>query len=325
MWKDIMVFTELRDGRIHEITYELLNKGREMADKIGWNLSAIYFGEEQTLCEELIYHGADQVYRISDVNFRKFIPQVQTNCLKGVILREKPSVVLFGATRIGRTLASRLAASLRTGLTADCIGLDIDNEGNLIQTRPAFTGNILATILTKTRPQMCTVRYRVFERARRDTSRVGEVIDVDYLSPSSVGMEILERKPLEEVNLPDARIIVSGGRGFRRKEDLKMLKELAELLGGEVGASRPLVDEGWIGREHQVGFSGNTVKPDLYMAFGISGSPQHLAGMRDSKIIVAVNKDPTAPISRFADYYIVADLYEILPRLISKLRELKKT
>lgn len=241
-----------------------------------------------------------------------------------LIKEEKPEFVLIGATHLGRSLAPRIAAALNTGLTADCIDLKLDEEGDLIQVRPAFTGNILAHIKTKTRPVMTTVRYRVFKARERDPNRKGEIIEKEAAVVEDTGTKIIQKVPREAVNISDAEVIVAGGRGLKKPDDLKMLEELSSLLGGVVGASRPLVDEGWISKDHQVGFSGNIVKPKLYMAIGISGSPQHLAGMRDSEIIVAINIDPSAPIFSIADYGIVGDLYEVVPKLIEKIKEIKR-
>ncbi|MEM3134893.1 MAG: electron transfer flavoprotein subunit alpha/FixB family protein, partial [Candidatus Bathyarchaeia archaeon] len=214
----------------------------------------------------------------------------------------------------------RIAAALRTGLTADCVDLDLDDEGNLVQIRPAFSGNIMAQIRTRTRPQMATVRYRMMKPLSRNPNRTGEIVRMETEFLENSGIEILDRVSASGVNLSEADIIVAAGRGLKSPEDLKLIEEVANLLGGVVGASRPLVDAGWIGREHQVGFSGNTVKPKVYIAFGISGSPQHLFGMRDSDIIIAVNKDPSAPIINFSDYYVIGDLYEIIPPLIRELK-----
>jgi electron transfer flavoprotein alpha subunit len=204
-------------------------------------------------------------------------------------------------------------------LTADCIGLEIAGDGALAQVRPAFSGNILADIRTWSRPQMATVRYRVMVSQERDTARRGEIVPCEVaLVPSLI--TILRRESSAGINIAEADIIVSGGRGLKKAEDFGILADLAELLGGVVGSSRPLVDDGWIGKEHQVGFSGSTVKPRLYVACGISGSSQHLAGMRQSDIIVAINTDPSAPIFRVADYGVVADIYDAVPHLIDMLK-----
>ena len=237
-----------------------------------------------------------------------------------LVREEKPEIFLVGATRIGRTLGPRIAAALGTGLTADCVELDTDDRGNLVQIRPAFSGNIMAKIKTKTRPQMATVRYKVMEKRRRDPNRRGEVIKKEVRVIENTGTSILGKIESEEVDITEAEVIVSGGRGLKRPEDFEILEELAGLLGAVVGSSRPLVDDGWISKEHQVGFSGNTVKPKLYIACGISGAPQHLFGMRDADVIIAINKDPSAPIFSVSDYGIVGDLYEILPALVKEIK-----
>jgi electron transfer flavoprotein alpha subunit len=218
---------------------------------------------------------------------------------------EKPEIFLIGATRIGRTLAPRIAAALRTGLTADCVDLNMDKNGNLIQTRPAFSGNIMAQIKTKTRPQ---------DRKGVVTKKKPEIIE-------DTRMRILEKVKADEVNLSEAEVIISGGRGLKKPGDFRILGELAEVIGGVIGSSRPLVDAGWVSKDHQIGFSGNTAKPKVYIACGISGAPQHLFGMRDSDIIIAINIDPSAPIFSISDYGVVGDLYEILPMLICELKK----
>lgn len=319
-YKGLMVFAEQREGRIHPVSYELLGKGREITDRLGVELSSVLLGHQmEEEAKELIYYGADKVFFYEHPAFKDFD---LLNCKHNIVrlVREvKPEIFLFGATRLGRSLGPRVAVALDTGLTADCTGLDLDEDGNLIQIRPAFTGNILAHIKTWTRPQMSTVRYKVMQKKARDANRRGEIIKKDAeLVPSL--LTIKKKEKLGGVNISEADVIVSGGRGLKKAEDFSILAALAELLGGVVGSSRPLVDDGWIGKEHQVGFSGNTVKPKLYVACGISGSPQHLAGMRDSDVIVAINSDPSAPIFRLADYGIVGDLYEVVPRLTNEIK-----
>lgn len=317
----VLVFAEQEDGKIHNVVYELLGKGRELADRLGKRLCAVLLGfglEEKA--RELIYYGADRVYLFDHPSLKSFdIIRYKHNIVK-LVNEVKPDIFLIGATRMGRSLAPRIAAALRTGLTADCVDLDLDDEGNLVQIRPAFSGNIMAQIRTITRPQMATVRYRMMKSLSRNPSRKGEIIRMETELLENSGIEILDRVSASGVNLSEADIIVAAGRGLKNPEDLKLIEEIANLLGGVVGASRPLVDAEWIGREHQVGFSGNTVKPKVYIAFGISGSPQHLFGMRDSDIVIAVNKDPSAPIINFSDYYVIGDLYEIIPPLIRELK-----
>lgn len=324
-YEGIMVFAEQRDGNIHPISFELLGKAREIADKKGCGVSSVLLGHQmREKAKELIYYGADKVFLYDHPSLKEFDVINYKQNIVNLIREEKPEIVLIGATPLGRSLAPRIAAALKTGLTADCIDLQLDEDGELIQVRPAFTGNIIAHIKTRTRPVMTTVRYKVFKAGERDTDRKGEIVEKEVEIMENVGVRIMRRECVEVVNISDAEIIVSGGRGFRKPEDLKILEELANLLGGVVGASRPLVDEGWISKDHQIGFSGNIVRPKLYLACGISGSPQHLAGMRDSEIIVAINIDPSAPIFNVADYGIVGDLYEIIPKLIEKLKNRKR-
>ena len=320
--KGILIYAEVESGRIHPVAFELLGKAREIGERIGGQVWSIILGHEiKDLASELIQYGADKVFVYDHPTLREFDVIRYKEILVDFVKKFNPEIFLIGATPLGRSLAPRVAASLRTGLTADCIDLRIDENGDLIQIRPAFTGNILAHIKTKSRPIMATVRYRVMEIPEKDPSRSGEIVEMKVPEIGETGLKMLEKVEERRVNLAEADIIVAGGRGLKSKDDLKMLEELASLLGGVVGVSRPLVDEGWISKDHQVGFSGNTVKPKLYIACGISGSPQHLAGMRDSEIIVAINVDPSAPIFRYADYGVVGDLYEVLPRLMKILKK----
>ncbi|MCP8304050.1 MAG: electron transfer flavoprotein subunit alpha/FixB family protein [archaeon] len=320
-YEGVMVFAQQKDGKVHPVTYELLGKGREMADKIGESLFCVLLGSGMEEVDELIYHGADRVFLYDDPSLQEFNVLHYKKCIVDLVEEEKPKIFLLGATTIGRSLGPRVAAALRTGLTADCTSLDVDEEGNLIQIRPAFSGSVMATIKTpKSRPQMATVRYRVMEEAKRDTSRRGEAIK-KRARIEDTRIRVLERKEFEgEGSIVDADIIVSGGRGLKKAEDLRIIREVADLLKGAVGASRPIVDDRWIGRQHQVGLSGNTVRPKLYIACGISGSVQHLAGMRNSNFIIAINKDPSAPIFKEAHYGFVEDLYELLPELIAEIK-----
>lgn len=319
-YKGLMVFAEQRDGKIHPVSYELLGKGREIANELYVELSSVLLGNQiEEEAKELIYYGADKVFLYDHPTLKEFdLLNYKHNIVK-LIEEVKPEIFLLGATHLGRSLGPRIAVALNTGLTADCTGLDVDEEGSLIQIRPAFSGNILAYIKTATRPQMATIRYKVMRKRERNPDRKGEIItkEVKIVEPL---LTLISKERSGEVNIAEADVIVSGGRGLKRPEDFGILQGLAELFGGVVGSSRPLVDDGWIGKEHQVGFSGNTVKPKLYIACGISGSPQHLAGMGRSDTIVAINIDPSAPIFKVADYGIVGDLYEVVPQLTSKLK-----
>jgi electron transfer flavoprotein alpha subunit len=317
-YKGLMVFAEQHEGRIHPVSYELLGKGTEIARKLGIEVSSVLLGSEMgDEVNELFYYGAEKVYYFDHPTLRDFDLLNYKHNLVRLVIEVKPETVLVGATHLGRSLGPRVACALATGLTADCTGLEVGDEGNLVQIRPAFSGNIFAHIRTTTRPQMATVRYKVMQKLERDTSRTGEIVRKDADIIDSV-LRIVSKESAGSVNIAEADVVVCGGRGLKSAADFALMEELAAALGGVVGCSRPIVDDGWIGKEHQVGFSGNTVKPRLYVAVGVSGSPQHLAGMRDSDVIVAINADPSAPIFRVADYGIVGDLYQVVPKLTAE-------
>ena len=319
--KGLMVFAEQHEGRIHPVSYELLGKGTEIAQKLGIEVSSVVLGSEMgDEINELFYYGAQKVYYFDHPTFREFDLLNYKHNLVRLVNEVKPETVLVGATHLGRSLGPRVACALGTGLTADCTGLEVGDEGNLIQIRPAFSGNIFAHIRTTTRPQMATVRYKVMQKLDRDTSKTGEIVRKDADIIDSV-LKIVSKESAGTVNIAEADVVVCGGRGLKSAADFALMEELAAALGGVVGCTRPIVDDGWMAKEHQVGFSGNTVKPKLYMAIGVSGSPQHLAGMRDSDLIVAINADPSAPIFKVADYGIVGDLYEIVPKLSAEARQ----
>ena len=316
----VIVIAEQHEDKIQTITYELLGKGKEIAEKTGTKVFAVLLGNQvEEEANELIYYGADKVFVYQHPSFKDFNVLNYKNNIVNLAKELNPGLLLIGASHLGRSLAPRLAVALETGLTADCIGLNIDDDGNLVQIRPSFSGSILAYMKTKTKPVITTVRYKTMQSMKRDTSRKGEVVIREAEIIPSL-LTILTKQKSGDINLPEAEIIISGGRGFKKADDLSILAKLAETCGGVIGASRPLVDDGWIGKEHQVGFSGNTVKPKVYIACGISGSSQHLAGMRRSDIIIAINTDPSAPIFKIADYGIVGDLYKILPNLISEIK-----
>ena len=327
-YRGVWVYAEQRHNEIAPVVYELLNEGKVLANKLGVPLSAILIGNKiESQAHELIYYGADKVYIVDDPVLDKFNDEAYAYVLSELIKNEKPEIVLMGATNIGRSFASRVAAKINTGLTADCTGLDIDpGTRNLLQTRPAFGGNVMATILTPYhRPQMATVRHKVFKKSVYDTSRKGEIIKINIdTTKIKIRTKFVEfiRDVSAKVNISDADIIVSGGRGLGKPEGFKLIEELAELLGGAVGASRAAVDAGWIPYSHQVGQTGRTVAPKIYIACGISGQIQHLVGMSSSDIIVAINRDIDAPIMNIATYALVGDLYEIIPAII---KEIKKT
>ncbi len=318
---EILVFIEQQEGEINPVSYELLGKGKELADRMQCALTSVLLGNGmENHARELIFYGAERVYLFNHPVFSDYDLLNYKHTLVRLVRELPVEIFLLGATQWGRSLASRVAAALGTGLTANCTGLDIDKQGDLVQIRPAFSGNVLAHIKTRTRPQIATVRYKVMRSAVRNISRKGEIIKRSVeLVPSL--LSFVGKETSADVNLVDAEVLVSGGSGLKKADDFSLLAELAEAIGAALGSSRPPVDNGWIGREHQVGFSGTTVHPKIYIACGLSGSPQHLAGMRSSDIIIAVNIDPSAPIFRIADYGIVGDLYEIIPKLIKRIKE----
>lgn len=321
IYNGILIFAEQKNNVIHRVSYELLGKGRELSSKIGCSLNAVILGSEEINTQELICRGADKVYHIADSTaFNKPDELIYAENIVSLIKNIKPEICLFGATTFGRSLAPRVAASLETGLTADCTDLKTDDDMKLIQIRPAFSENILAHIKSDTYPQMATVRYKEFEEAKRDADRTGETIKIPPVKTNNNLIEILEEMSDGSINIQDAKVVVAAGVSVKSAEDLSMIKELAVLLGGEVGASRALVETGIISKDHQVGYSGNRVKPAVYIACGISGAPQHLAGMKEAGVIIAINNDPSAPIFNIADYSIIGDMYKIIPEIISAIR-----
>ena len=326
-YKGVWIFAEQRGGKVSSIAYELLGIGRKLADDRGAKLSTVLFGASESEAQELIRWGADSVYLSQEPILEQFNDEPYSQLLTSLIQEHKPETVLAGATPIGRSFLPRVAARIRTGLTADCTSLQIDKEtGNLLQIRPAFGGNIMATILCpNNRPQMATVRPRVMKRGQYDENRKGEIITVrqEGLSSRTKVLETVKEVSDVAVNLQEANIIVSGGRGLGDAKGFQLIQELAELLGGAVGSSRAAVDSGWVPYRHQVGQTGKTVCPTVYFACGISGAVQHLVGMQSSDIIIAINKNPEAPVFNVATYGVVGDLYEIVPLLIKKIKEAK--
>ncbi|MBS7269419.1 MAG: electron transfer flavoprotein subunit alpha [Candidatus Freyarchaeota archaeon] len=324
-YKEVWVYAEQSDGKIKNVALELLSEGRKLADKLGQELAAVLIGKNVShLTDTLIAQGADKVYLIEHELLERYNSDAYTAMLTAVISKYKPSIVLYGATLNGRDLAPRVAARLKVGLTADCTGLDITDDGLLLQTRPAFGGNIMASILSRyTRPQMATVRPNVMKRMPLDPSRRGEVVRVEAnINPRIIRAKIVDvvREVSEGVNLEEADIIVSCGRGIGKPENIPLVESLAKTLNAALGCSRPVVDENWLPHMHQVGQTGKTVAPKLYIAVGISGMIQHLVGMQTSDIIVAINKDPEAPILKIANYGVVGDLFKIVPELEKELR-----
>lgn len=321
----VMVFVEQRSGEIQNISLELLGKGRELADKINNKLSAVLLGHNiKKLSEELIEYGADEVVYVEDENLDVYLTSTYTKALTEVINKKNPDIVLVGATTIGRDLAPRVSATIETGLTADCTSLEIDDENQgLLMTRPAFGGNIMATIICPNhRPQMSTVRPGVMKKLEKDITRTGNVekIDVKFLEDYK-NVQVLKyvKENVKKVNIEDAKVLISAGRGIGCKENMDALYELADLLGAEVSASRAVVDAGWIDKSRQVGQTGKTVRPDVYIACGISGAIQHLAGMEESEYIIAINNNSDAAIFEVADLSLVGDVNKVIKNLIQEL------
>jgi electron transfer flavoprotein alpha subunit len=328
-YKGVWVFIEQTEGEPAKVSWELLGKGRELADNLGVPLSAVVLGENvEPLCHEAFAYGADRAYLMDAPVFRHYRTESYLRGVCHLVDTYKPEIILMGATGLGRDLAGAVATEVKTGLTADCTGLGIDDKRNLMQTRPAFGGNIMATIMCdKYRPQMATVRPHVMPMAEKRPGRSGEIIrescpirEEDILVKV---LEIISDKKKDNVDVAGAEFIVSGGRGLMGKENFAMLQELADELGGVVGASRSAVDAGWMPQERQVGQTGKTVRPKIYIACGISGAIQHLVGMQDSDVVIAINRDKEAPIFEVATYGIVGDIFQIVPAITRRLRELK--
>lgn len=329
--KGILVYMEQTNGALRNVGYELLGQGRGLADTLGVELTGLIITSEngEQMAKQAIQAGADKVYIIENPAFAHYNTDCYTDAATKLINEYKPEAVLFGATVDGRDFAPRVAARIGTGLCADCTDLSIDEAKRLVVwTRPTFGGNIMAQILCpEKRPQMGTVRPKVFKKPAMDPSRTGEIIKFDSQTSADINRVKFIKEEIPEgviCNLEEAEFIVSGGRGLGQPENFKLIEDLANALGGVVGASRAAVDSGWIEHLHQVGQSGKTVGPKVYIAVGISGAIQHLAGMNSSDTIIAINKDPDAPIFRVADYGIVGDLFEIVPALTKELKRLKE-
>lgn len=325
LYKGVFVFAEQRERVIQNVAFELIGKARELADTIGEKVTAILCGYKVAdLPKELIAAGADTVLVVDDEKLENYLTEPYAQAITQILQDKKPEIVLFGATTIGRDLGPRLSSRLRTGLTADCTSLEIGDERNLLMTRPAFGGNLMATIISKEhRPQMSTVRPGVMRRKAMDYNRQGMVENVTITFDTAKFRVRLIKKEREDKNMVDiteAHILVSGGRGVGSQDGFSKLAELAQQIHAEVSSSRAMVDAGLIGHERQVGQTGKTVRPDIYMAVGISGAIQHLAGMEESDYIIAINKDKFAPIFQVADLGVVGDLHKIVPILTAKLR-----
>lgn len=321
IWSGICVYADIEEGEIHPVTYELLGKARELAQKVNFKVYCLFIGNREK-AEELLYYGADEVYVYDSPLLESYRIEPYTAVFEDFINKVKPSVILVGATPVGRQLAPRVAARFKTGLTADCTILDIEENTDLVQIRPAFGGNIMAQISTPChRPQMATVRYKVMSAPERSCDKSGKVVmcGIDEALLKS-GMEVLSiEKKQKAKTIENAEIIVAAGRGFKKSEDLALVQKLADLLGAELACTRPLAENGWVEARRQIGLSGRTVRPKLIIACGISGSVQFAAGMNRSEVIFAINKDINAPIFKTSHYGIVGDIYEVLPRLIEIL------
>ena len=328
-YKGVWVFAEQRDGELQKVALELLGKGRQIADKLGVDLTAVLLGDEvDNIAKDLISYGADKVLYAESKLLKHYTTDAYAKVICDLVNEKKPEILFIGASFIGRDLGPRMAARLSTGLTADCTALDVDSETkNLLMTRPAFGGNLMATIVCGDhRPQMSTVRPGVFEKLAKDTSRKGEIEKVNIsLSEADIRTKVEEVVKLAKdvMDIGEAKILVSGGRGLGSKDGFDLLKELANVLGGSIAGSRAAVDNGWIDKAYQVGQTGKTVRPQLYVACGISGAIQHLAGMQDSDYIIAINKDENAAIMKVADLAIVGDYKKIIPEMISQIKALE--
>lgn len=329
---NLIVYCEYEDGKVADVSLELLTKGRALADKLGIKLEAVVAGDNLDNIEKQIFpYGVDTVYKVQDKRLYPYTSLPHASILINLFKEKEPRIAFMGATSIGRDLGPRVSSALHSGLTADCTQLEIGDHTDartgqeykdlLLQIRPAFGGNIVATIVNPDhRPQMATVREGVMKKEVRDSNYVGEVVNLDvasYTRPEDFVVEVIDRHvERSKSNLKNSPIVVAGGYGMGSKENFDMLRELADVLGGEVGASRAAVDAGWIDHDAQIGQTGLTVRPKLYIACGISGQIQHIAGMQDSSIIISVNNDPDAPINTIADYVITGDVEDVVPKLI---------
>ena len=330
-YRGIWIFVEHTEGEAAVVSWELLGAGAELAKTLNAELCSVVIGDKvENLCQESIAYGASKVYLIDDPVFHYYRTEPYYKTICYLVDKYKPEIMLIGATGLGRDLAGAVATKLNTGLTADCTGLAIDDNGFLLQTRPAFGGNIMATILTeRTRPQMATVRPHVMHLPEKDTSRKGEIVRESMpIREEDIAAKMLQvikdvRKGWECVDLAAAEVIVSGGRGIGGWENFVMLQKLADELGGVVGCSRAVVEAGWMPAERQVGQTGKTVRPKIYIACGISGAIQHLVGMQGSDVIIAINQDRQAPIFEVATYGIVGDVFQVVPAIINRIKELR--
>jgi electron transfer flavoprotein alpha subunit len=324
-WKGIAVYVEHSEGEIHPVTYELVGKARELANKVNQEVYCIFIGSNIKIkAKELLHYGVDKVYAYDDEELKDFRIEPYTAMFEKFIGEVKPTVILVGATTLGRSLAPRIAARYKTGLTADCTVLDIKENTDLIQIRPAFGGNIMAQIITpNSRPQLATVRYKVMSAPERTEEAAGRVVICSVAEEdlkSNIIIKSVKTKKKEK-NISDSEVLVVAGRAIKTEKEMAMVKELAILLGGEIAVTRPLIESGLEDASKQIGLSGRTVRPKLIITCGVSGAVQFTAGMNNSEYIFAINKDEKAPIFKVAHYGIVGDVHEILPKLINKIKE----
>jgi len=315
----ILIFAEQRDGKLPKVTMELMG----IAKKTGWEIGALLIGHGiENLAGELVHYGADKVYVADDASLANYNGDGYSSIFAGIIKDKNPDAVLLGATSTGRDLAGRIAGKLQVGLASDCINMEVKDGGEIIFTRPTYTGKLITKVTLTDRPQMATIRPNVFPATTKDEGRSG---NIEKLSPSpgEIKTKVVEiiKGSQEELDVAEADVVVSGGRGLGKQEGFKMIEELAHTLGAAVGASRAAVDSDWIAQSHQVGQTGKVISPKLYVACGISGKIQHLVGMSSAKCIVAINKDPEASIFQVADYGIVGDVYQVVPAIIEELRK----
>lgn len=337
---NLIVYCEFEDGKVADVSLELLTKGRQLADKLGIKLEAVVAGDNlKDVEKQILPYGVDTVYKVEDKRLYPYTSLPHASILINLFKEKKPRIAFMGATSIGRDLGPRVSSALHSGLTADCTQLEIGDHKDartgeeykdlLLQIRPAFGGNIVATIVNpECRPQMATVREGVMKKEVRDSNYVGEVVNLraeDYTSPEDFVIEVIDRNvEKSKVNLKGSPIVVCGGYGMGSKENFQMLHELADVLGAEVGASRAAVDAGWVDHDRQIGQTGVTVRPKLYIACGVSGQIQHIAGMQDSAMVISINNDPDAPINTIADYVITGNAEEIVPKLIKYYKKNSK-
>ena len=324
-WKGITVYVDHVEGRIHPVTYELIGKARELAAKIKHPVYALFMGSGiADQAKEVLHYGVDKVFVCDMPELKDFKIETYTKVFETFVNKIKPSAILVGATPVGRQLAPRVAARFHTGLTADCTILDMHENTDLVQIRPAFGGNIMAEILTpNTRPQMATVRYKIMDAPQRSDTESGTIETLEVpASELKARMEVLEvtKKPKEK-SIENADVLVVAGRGVKKKEDLELVKQLAEALDGDFACTRPLVESGWLDAKRQIGLSGRTVRPKLIITCGVSGAIQFVAGMDHSEQIFAINTDPKASIFKVANYAVVGDLYKIVPKLIENIKQ----